>query len=205
MDRLRRRARFLCTIAVVLGLHLTIIWLLLTTARQTTEETKSQALEIVFYPRPPPSIESKPTSRIAENVAPRHRSKANAAPYADAGPQSSENNEMPAPVDWASELTRTARDAVPEESVQKSREFGFPHRSAAPAGNPPQFGWDYAATHRIESIPEGGLLVHLNDNCVLVLFPLPFAGCAIGKRKANGHLFDHMHDPSQSVDKNQAK
>jgi hypothetical protein len=62
----------------------------------------------------------------------------------------------------------------------------------------PEFGLDYAATHRVEGIAEGGLLVHLNDNCVLVLFPLPLAGCVNGKRKANEDLFEHMHDGSQA-------
>jgi hypothetical protein len=55
-----------------------------------------------------------------------------------------------------------------------------------------------AATHRIKAIPEGGLLLHLNDNCVLILFPRPVAGCGIGKRKVNGDLFEHMHDPVRS-------
>lgn len=166
---------------------------------------KARVFEIVFIPRPASSLEENPKSRIAESVVPGHRSKAKPDPRFDVAPPSSESNDIHPPVDWASELTRTVRDAAPEESVQKSREFGFPHRAAAPAGNPPQFGWDYAAIHRIEAIPEGGLLVHLNDNCVLVLFPLPLAGCAIGTSKANGHLFDHMHDPSQPGDENQAK
>jgi hypothetical protein len=47
----------------------------------------------------------------------------------------------------------------------------------------------------VESLPQGGLLVHVNDNCVLLLFPLPFVGCAIGKIKTNGNLFEHMRDP----------
>jgi hypothetical protein len=205
MDKLRQRARFLCTMAVVLGFHLAALWLLLATSRVIPTGTKSQVLEIVFIPRPPLSLEGNSTSRIAEGVAPGPRSKANAALHPDAGPQSNKNNDTPTPIDWASELARTGREAATEESVQKSREFGFSHRSAPPAGKPPQFGWDYAATHRIESLPEGGLLVHLNDNCVLVLFPLPFAGCAIGKRKANGQLFDHIRDHEQPGDENQAR
>jgi hypothetical protein len=202
MDKLRRRARFLCIIAVILGFHLTAIWLLLATSRIVPIGTKSQVLEIAFIPRPASLLEGNPKSRIAESVGPEQRSKAKPDPQPDVAPSSSENNDIQPPVDWASELTRTARDAIPEEPVQKSREFGFPHRAAAPTGTPPQFGWDYAATHPIES--EGGLLVRLNDNCVLAFFPFPFAGCAIGKRKANGHLFDHMHDPAQPGDENQA-
>jgi hypothetical protein len=205
MERFRQRARFLLTIALVLGLHLTIISLLVATTRRTTTGGTSEAIEIVFYPLPTPSNESKPTVRRAESAAVVRQGKHNAPARADLSPRSSEQGGTPASVDWANELTRAARDAVPEGSTQNSRDFGFPHRPAASASNPPQFGWDYAATHRIESIPEGGLLVHLNDNCVLVLFPLPFVGCGIGKRKANAHLFDHMHDSSQPADENQPK
>jgi hypothetical protein len=32
---------------------------------------------------------------------------------------------------------------------------------------------------------------------VLVLFPLPFVGCGIGRKKADGDLFEHMRDPAQ--------
>ncbi len=203
MDRFRQRARFLLKIALVLGLHLAIISLLVSTTRRTTTGGPSEAIEIVFYPPPTPSNESKPTVRRAESVAVVRQGKNNTPARIDLSPKSSEQSGTTASVDWANELTRAARDAVPESSMQKSRDFGFPHRHAAAASNPPEFGWDYVATHRIESIPEGGLLVHLNDNCVLVLFPLPFAGCGIGKRKANAHLFDHMHDPSQPADENQ--
>jgi hypothetical protein len=38
------------------------------------------------------------------------------------------------------------------------------------------------------------MLVHLSDNCVLIIFPLPFIGCGIGKRPTNGDLFEHRHD-----------
>jgi len=40
---------------------------------------------------------------------------------------------------------------------------------------------------------------------VLILFPLPFAGCGIGKKKANGDLFEHMHDPARTGDMNETK
>jgi hypothetical protein len=147
----RRRAEVLCTIAVVLGLHLSIVWMLLTTSR------------LARTPNLPPS--------------------------------NNENNAIHPPPDWAAELSRAARDAVSNESPQNTRDFGFPHSPAAKPDKAGQFGWDYTATHRVESLPEGGLLVHINENCVFVLFPLPFVGCGIGKKKANGELFDHMRDP----------
>jgi hypothetical protein len=60
------------------------------------------------------------------------------------------------------------------------------------------FGWDYSHTHRVETMEGGGILIHINDRCVLVLFPLPFGGCGIGKIPARGDLLDHMHDEPQA-------
>jgi len=54
----------------------------------------------------------------------------------------------------------------------------------------------------VESIPGGGLLVNVNDNCVLVFMPLPFFVCAPGAKPANGDLFEHLHDPSPAGDWN---
>ena len=58
----------------------------------------------------------------------------------------------------------------------------------------PQFGWDHAATHRIERLPDGPLMVNINDRCAIVIFIIPFVGCTIGKIPVNGRLFDHMKD-----------
>jgi hypothetical protein len=58
-----------------------------------------------------------------------------------------------------------------------------------------EFGWDHSHTHRVEAVEGGGILIHINDRCALVLFPLPFAGCGIGKIPVRGDLFDHMHAP----------
>lgn len=129
----------------------------------------------------------------------------NPLPVPRAAPEEHENNAIHPPTDWASELSRAARDAASDESTQKPRDFGFPHPSSAPTAKAPEFGWDYAATHRVESIPGGGLLLHVNDNCVVVLVPLPFFACGIGKKEANGDLFEHMHDPFQADHENRAK
>ena len=58
----------------------------------------------------------------------------------------------------------------------------------------PEFGWS-VATHRIAHLPGGGLAYNLNDHCQLVIFPMLFAGCSIGKIEANGDLFKYMHPP----------
>jgi hypothetical protein len=195
MDKCRR-TQVSCTIAVILVLHLTVVWLLLSASRAVSRRTESQSLEIVFIARPPVSFESNFTGRALESPTPRRRDAAIPLPMPQplAVPREDENNAIQPPTDWAGEMSRAARDAASEGLTQKPRDFGFPHPSATPT-KPPEFGWDYVATHRVESIPEGGLLLHLNENCVLVLFPLPFVGCGIGKKKANGDLFEHMQDP----------
>jgi hypothetical protein len=194
MER-RRRIQVTCTIALVLGLHLTVVWLILATSRVFSRRTESQSLEIVFIARPPTSSESNLSGPVLENATPRRPAAANPLPMPSAAPQADENNAIHPPTDWASELSRAARDAASDKLTQKPRDFGFPHPSSAPAARASQFGWDYAATHRVESISGGGLLLHLNENCVLVLIPLPFVGCGIGEKTANGDLFEHMHDP----------
>lgn len=195
MEEPRRRAKFLCAIAVVLGLHLAVICLLLATSRVPSFRTTSQSVEFVLIARP---VVAPEHSRVLENGTRRRQITVKPPPIPGVRPQESENNAIPPPTDWAAEMSRVVNDAVSEKLAQKPRDFGFPHSPSVPDSKTPQFGWDYAATHRIEGIPEGGLLLHLNDNCVLILFPLPFAGCGIGTRKANGDLFEHMHDPARS-------
>lgn len=204
MEMPRRRAKFLCAIAVVLGLHVTVIWLLLATSRVLSFRTKSQGLEIVLIARPVVPPENSSISRVLENATRRRQITAKPLPTPSVRPQDRENNAIHPPTDWATELSRVAKYYV-SETPQKPRDFGFPHSSSAPTSKTPEFGWDYVATHRIEAIPEGGLLLHLNDNCVLILFPLPFAGCGIGKKKVNGDLFEHMRDPAPSDDMNETK
>jgi hypothetical protein len=48
----------------------------------------------------------------------------------------------------------------------------------------------------VEPIEGGGLLIHINDRCVVVLIPFPLAFCGIGKIPVRGDLFDHMHEPA---------
>jgi len=191
----RHRVQVSCIIAVVLGLHLTVVWLILATSRVFSRRTESQGLEIVFLARAPISLESNSASRVLEHATPRRQAAANPVPMPRAAPEEHENSAIHPPTDWASELSRAARYAASDESTQKPRDFGFPRPSLAPTAKTPEFDWDYAATHRIESIPGGGLLLHVNDNCVLVLVPFPFFACGIGKKDANGDLFEHMHDP----------
>jgi hypothetical protein len=99
--------------------------------------------------------------------------------------------EKPA-TDWNSELELEAKSAADASGSEQPRHFGFPHR--APTIKPTPFEWDSVHTHQVDIAREGGMIIHLSDNCVMVFMPFPFAACGIGKKKANGHLLDHMQD-----------
>lgn len=70
--------------------------------------------------------------------------------------------------------------------------FGFP-RMPPPLPRH-RFGWDYAATHRIQELPTGGTEVMINDRCAIVFAPLPVLGCVLGRIETTGDLFEHMND-----------
>jgi hypothetical protein len=98
------------------------------------------------------------------------------------------------PIDWNAELERAAENGLLDGASHAQRDFGFPHPAPSAPAKPAEFGWDRVHTHRIEAVPGGGLAIHLNDHCVFLLFPLPFLGCGIGSKPANGDLFEHMRD-----------
>jgi hypothetical protein len=192
----QRRARQLSIIAAVAALHIAAVWVLLSATQPLVMRSLPQSLQMVFIaptisapegsarkqlPRSPRSLQPNPTPSIPVEPYP--------APPGDVA------NPSHAPIDWAGELDRAARDAAAAEASRKPRDFGFSHATTAPSSKPPEFGWSYAPTHRVESLPGGGLLINVNDNCVIVLAPLPLFVCAPGKKPANGDLFKHMHDP----------
>jgi hypothetical protein len=191
----RRKVRLLVTVSIVLGLHLVVVWLLVSSP-QLLIKTKSESLQLVWIPRTALS-ESSPervaTARRLQNSPPAHRvDRSSALPSMTPLPKEEDNAIRAAP-DWAEELKLAAKHAVADELAQRRHEKDFAHAFPAPPAKPQQFAWDYAATHRVEAIPGGGMLVHLGDNCVLIL-PLPFIACGIGKRPANGDLFGHRGD-----------
>jgi len=101
---------------------------------------------------------------------------------------SEQETTAPVAVDWAKEAERVAADRTAGEGTNIGAE-------PAPAAARQQFGWDYARTHRLESLPDGGLLVNLSDRCSIVFkFPMLLGGCRIGKIESRGDLFAHMYD-----------
>jgi hypothetical protein len=107
----------------------------------------------------------------------------------------------PAPIDWNAEADLAIKQyaelamAAPPRALDKHGAGADLNGGLGPdRERKSDFGWDHSNTHRIEGIEGGGLLIHINEHCVFVLFPLPFAGCGIGEIPVRGDLFEHMHD-----------
>lgn len=200
------RARRLSVIAVVAALHAGVCWMLLEATAPLKIRTSASSLELTYLnlnmpesaaSRPAPVRHSPPLVPQGGASRPSNQPQAPSQPSAAAG--GDEDNAIHPPIDWANELSRTAREAASGASAPQPRVFGAPHVAPTPPAKPPEFGWSYSRTHRVETGP-GGMAVHLNDRCAIALAPLPFPVCALGKREANGDLFKHMRDPPQPGD-----
>jgi hypothetical protein len=176
---------------MVLGAHLAVVWLLMSSPLLSVK-TRSGSLQLVWIP-PPALLRTAPergtTTRRPNNGGPRYRNDRIPALPSIAAPSNEENNVIRPSPDWNAELQLAAKNALANELAKKKHDTDFAHVFPTQRKKPEQFAWDYAATHRVESLPQGGLLINLSDNCVLLLLPLPFVGCGIGKRPANGDLF----------------
>src|SRR5688500_1868398 len=108
-------------------------------------------------------------------------------------------------VDWSRESELAAQRQVDAIESARRRDRGFTSRDgdlelASPAAPSPEFGWDHSQTHRIEPIPTGGTLIHINDRCFVVISGLIMPVCKLGKIEARGDLFEHMNDTPQLGD-----
>jgi hypothetical protein len=107
----------------------------------------------------------------------------------------------PAPIDWNVEADLAIKQyaelvmAAPPRALDRHGAGADLNGGLGPdRERKSDFAWDHSHTHRIEGIEGGGILIHINDHCVLVVFPLPFVGCGIGKIPVRGDLFEHLHD-----------
>jgi len=184
------------TLLIVLGVHVVVVWLLMFSPQRLVKTT-SVSLQLLWIPQPALSetapkretTTAKPSKALAHPNSDRTPEPPSSAP-----PSKEENDAIHPGPDWNEELQLAAKNALAIELAQKRREMDFAHAYPTTPAKPPQFAWNYAATHRIEAVPGGGMLIHIDDNCVLVLIPFPMVGCGIGKHPANGDLFKHMSE-----------
>jgi hypothetical protein len=193
----RLRTQYALIGGAVLVLHVGVCWLLLSKMRVLAVPEVAQSLELLWLPtapkRSPAPDETQTQSPRASKKPSDRRTSSQPAPTPQQNPAPPANNAITPPIDWQAELAREAQGSAAAKSEPHFKDFGFPRRLPPPA-KAAEFAWDRNHTHRIES-DTGALIVHINDNCVLVMTPLPFVFCKPGKRPANGDLFDHMKDP----------
>jgi len=197
----RHRERKVLVFLLVCAMHAVLGLFLLAASRGLTLHTQARSFELlVLAPTPLPLPTSSTVKQ--QSAVPRsgygstRRRVVNQEKVVESGTQ---GNEITPHIDWNAELVQAARAAADTDPKPPIKNFGFPTRSPT-IKDYPRFDWDYARTHRVESFPEGGIAIHLNDNCVLVLSPFPFPLCSPFKRKANGELFKHMRDPDKPGD-----
>ncbi|MBS0379022.1 MAG: hypothetical protein JSS29_11100 [Proteobacteria bacterium] len=106
-------------------------------------------------------------------------------------------------IDWHAEAASTAIHETEREVAEERRREALNHGASAAFHDherAPEFHWDYAATHRVETSQEGGYLIHLNDQCVLVIAMMFMPACTLEKPEVRGDLFEHMRDPPKPGD-----
>ena len=194
---MRRGMRGLAFIVAALA-HVALIALLMLTPapRETSERIEAPRMVLVSIepevrgvtPSPPPAPSLHvPAPHVTE---PRVDLSGPITVAPEAAPEAA-----PPPIDWQRETqTAAARTAEAVEAERQRRgKYAPDPRFARPAPHR-EFGWDQSKTHRIEALPEGGTLIHLNDRCALVLSGMILPICKLGKIPARGDLFEHMGD-----------
>jgi hypothetical protein len=185
--------------ALVGALHAVIFMLLLRAgdARPPVIPDDPAESTLVFFDMPAhePSPEAS-RARIAPNHALRNHAIVSAAstPPRPSSPDSA----APAAVDWAKEAGVAEEHQIENEEAARHTWSALAPDRYRPERSPPAappFGWDYAATHRIQSNPGGGLVINISDRCAIaIILPVVLGGCKIGRIEARGDLFAHMHD-----------
>jgi hypothetical protein len=202
----RARSRILRPAVLLLVVAIHAALLLVASRRLMRVDTRSEE-PLIFLALPEHAQVLAPGASQAalprkKQVAP-HDTQLITIPAPAQQPAAADKN--PAPIDWNNEVDLAIKQRAELAMAPAPRALDK-HGAGADLngglGPDPKgkvdFGWDHSHTHRVETIEGGGILIHINDRCVLVLFPLPFAGCGIGKIPVRGDLFDHMHDEPQA-------
>jgi hypothetical protein len=193
----------LATLVVVAVAHAALlIWL--AKVRPTSAPTAEPETSILLFMLPSSEVaRSAPPGSASRQAVTRHARPSH--PQANAGATSNQHAQSSAPVmiDWAQEARRAAVRQIDADEAAARRAAAFsthkrtPDSLAPPATAQPQFGWSHANTHRIESLPGGGLILNLSDRCAIVFAVLLIPVCKLGTTEPRGDLLQHMDDPPQ--------
>jgi hypothetical protein len=192
--------------AVVLAIHVAL-FLLFSALRGTVLHSDDwQAPSVAFFLEPTAAPATASQSIPAEQTLTHPTTRTPARPPVPAAmaPQPQPETQAitpPAEVpDWRHELQIAANNQIQSDARRRSQPSPLaPHdfsrvKPGSTDDTRREFGWSHAATHRVEEIPSGGLLIHLNERCAIAWVIFPFPVCQIGKIPTRGDLFDHMKD-----------
>ena len=193
---MKRTMRALAFLAAAVA-HVALVALLMHSPRRDTRDVVNESRMVVVFLEPEPPVLAAP---VSQSPAPRVTIK---TPPVDLGSAITlpPHEEVEAPanppsIDWQEESRTAAERAAAglEAERRRKRNVDVDPRFARPAPRTPEFGWDQSKIHRVESLPAGGLLIHLNDRCSLSLSGFLIPMCKLGKIEARGDLFDHIGD-----------
>ena len=192
-------ARRLPALAVVAGAHALALWwfLALTRTQAIPGAADASALVLLLLPEQGSQSVIAPPSERARQPRPPALPLEPPRPLGSAAPAPGAPSTA---IDWAAEAADAASRWVArdEAKTRTARAFGVPPASAMLAPAPartPGLAWNYARTHRVEALPGGVTVFHVNDHCAIaLLWIMPFFGCSLGKIPTRGDLFEHMHD-----------
>lgn len=181
-------------VAVVIVSHVAVLALLAIRTDREGAPPVDERMTLVFFD---PFDESRASLHDQSRRRASRAAREIAAPPAEAmAPAADVSAAIPPGIDWYAHGADAAQRATAEPAT---RSFDFPRREPARRERK-EFGWDKTHTERVHALEGGGIGIHLSDNCELVIAPFPMAGCALGRRKARGDLFDEMKAPVEPGD-----
>ncbi len=189
---------------VVLVIHTALFLLFAALRTPAGRPVAAQVASIAFFvePRRASAATAEPT-RSRRTPIPRATASPQRRP-----PQPTESTAItpspPFPPDWRNELQIAANSQLAREERKRDQPSPLaPHdfsgvKPGSTADSRHEFGWNHAATHRVEAIPAGGVLININDRCAIawLIFPVPV--CRIGKIPVRGDLFEHLKDAPEA-------
>lgn len=199
-----RGVRGIAFIAAVLA-HVVLIALLMTSPRRDrSEPIEAPRMVLVFIEPEARRVPDEPLRSSAPSLhlpAPTVPVEVPPIEPGNAITVAPEEAAPPPSIDWQQESRSAAARAAETLETERRRQgkFAPDPRFARPTPRP-EFGWDQSKTHRIQSLPEGGTVIHLNDRCSLTLNGFIIPMCKLGKIPARGDLFDHIGDAPASDD-----
>jgi len=192
----RRSAALLC---VLLGHALILIFLLRLDPEAERGSDEFETAPITLYLDPLPLETATPDARPTPAAPPVARQTPSAAPTpADAAAPAGESAAitLPGRVDWPIEGKKSAAKvlAAEAEAARIAKLFSGPGGTWASLtprerSRLKKFRWK-PNVDGLEYDEHGNAIYHISEGCVVV--NLMFIGCALGKAKVHGDLFDEM-------------